>query len=196
MLRRSADRHVAARNQARGSGLLSLPAPPPPIPAARCHTAIWRLGALGGGGGFSASLSDDLFGQRLRAALDGGGRGQWPLAPPWTALHAGLVDADHVRPKTRFYDSGTALRDMALAELPVLDAGVRRRCSLAGFMVASRAARASPRSAPMRATGCDAGPQYRPVFIRDEATNSRPSGRDACQAPISSKSSDVRPASG
>ena len=133
------------------------------------NTAI-ALGRLGVQAGFFCPLSDDLFGRRLRAALDASGVDH-TLSPavdrPCTLAFVTLTNG---QAQYAFYDSGTALREMTLAELPVLDDSVRALffggislvgdpCG-AGF--ATLCAHAGDRVVML-------DPNIRPGFIRDEA---------------------------
>jgi len=142
-----------------------------PYPGGAVFNTAIALGRLGVAAGFFCPLSDDLFGQRLRAALDAAGVDH-ALSPavdrPCTLAFVTLTNG---QAQYAFYDSGTALRDMALAELPVLDAGVRalffggislvgEPCG-AGF--ATLCAHAGDRVVML-------DPNIRPGFIRDEAT--------------------------
>lgn len=87
------------------------------------NTAI-ALGRLGVASGFFCPLSDDLFGTRLRAALDASDVDH-ALSPavdrPCTLAFVTLTNG---QAQYAFYDTGTALREMTLAELPGLDAQV------------------------------------------------------------------------
>jgi fructokinase len=141
-----------------------------PYPGGAVFNTAIALGRLGVKAGFFCPLSDDLFGQRLRAALDGSGVDH-SLSPavdrPCTLAFVTLTNG---QAQYAFYDSGTALRDMALAELPVLDDSVRalffggislvgEPCG-AGF--ATLCAHAGNRVVML-------DPNIRPGFIRDEA---------------------------
>lgn len=140
-----------------------------PYPGGAVFNTAIALGRLGARTGFFCPLSDDLFGQRLRAALEASGVDH-ALSPavnrPCTLAFVTLTNG---QAQYAFYDSGTALRDMALAELPVLDSGVRvlffggislvgEPCG-AGF--ATLCAHAGDRVVML-------DPNIRPGFIRDE----------------------------
>ncbi|NBB98581.1 MAG: carbohydrate kinase [Alphaproteobacteria bacterium] len=96
-----------------------------PYPGGAVFNTAIALGRLGVQAGFFCPLSDDLFGQRLRAALDASGVDH-ALSPavdrPCTLAFVTLTNG---QAQYAFYDSGTALREMTLAELPVLDDSVR-----------------------------------------------------------------------
>ncbi|MBN2761108.1 MAG: carbohydrate kinase [Rhodobacteraceae bacterium] len=141
-----------------------------PYPGGAVFNTAIALGRLGVKTGFFCPLSDDLFGQRLRAALDGSGVDH-SLSPavdrPCTLAFVTLTNG---QAQYAFYDTGTALRNMALAELPVLDDSVRALffggislvddpCG-AGF--ATLCAYAGARVVML-------DPNIRPGFIRDEA---------------------------
>ena len=134
------------------------------------NTAI-ALGRLGVHAGFFCPLSDDLFGTRLREALDAADVDH-ALCPavdrPCTLAFVTLTNG---QAQYAFYDTGTALREMALAELPVLDDTVRalffggislvgEPCG-AGF--ATLCAHAGDRVVML-------DPNIRPGFIRDDTT--------------------------
>jgi fructokinase len=133
------------------------------------NTAI-ALGRLGAAVGFFCPLSNDLFGDRLRAALDASGVGH-ALCPnvdrPCTLAFVTLTDG---QAQYAFYDTGTALREMHLAELPVLDDSVRALffggISLVGdpcgAAFATLCAHAGDRVVML-------DPNIRPGFIRDAA---------------------------
>jgi len=141
-----------------------------PYPGGAVFNTAIALGRLGVKTGFFCPLSDDLFGLRLRAALDGSGvdHGLSPAVDrPCTLAFVTLTNG---QAQYAFYDTGTALRNMALAELPVLDDSVRALffggislvgdpCG-AGF--ATLCAHAGERVVML-------DPNIRPGFIRDEA---------------------------
>ncbi len=141
-----------------------------PYPGGAVFNTAIALGRLGVKTGFFCPLSDDLFGLRLRAALDVSGvdHGLSPAVDrPCTLAFVTLTNG---QAQYAFYDTGTALRNMALAELPVLDDSVRALffggislvgdpCG-AGF--ATLCAHAGERVVML-------DPNIRPGFIRDEA---------------------------
>ncbi|MCC1480623.1 carbohydrate kinase family protein [Roseibaca sp. Y0-43] len=141
-----------------------------PYPGGAVFNTAIALGRLGVKAGFFCPLSDDLFGQRLRAALDSSGVDH-ALSPavdrPCTLAFVTLTNG---QAQYAFYDTGTALRDMALAELPVLDDSVRALffggISLVGEPCgtgfATLCAHAGERVVML-------DPNIRPGFIRDEA---------------------------
>jgi len=141
-----------------------------PYPGGAVFNTAIALGRLGVAAGFFCPMSDDLFGERLRAALDDAGVTH-ALSPavdrPCTLAFVTLTGG---QAQYAFYDTGTALRDMTLAELPVLDDSVRALffggislvgdpCG-AGF--ATLCAHAGDRVVML-------DPNIRPGFIRDEA---------------------------
>jgi len=115
-------------------------------------------------------MSNDLFGQQLRASLDASGVDH-ALSPavdrPCTLAFVTLM---HGQAQYAFYDTGTALREMPLAELPVLDDSVRALffggISLVGdpcgAVFATLCAHAGDRVVMIDTN-------IRPGFIRDEA---------------------------
>lgn len=140
-----------------------------PYPGGAVFNTAIALGRLGVKAGFFCPLSDDLFGHRLRAALDGSGVDH-ALSPavdrPCTLAFVTLTNG---QAQYAFYDTGTALRNMALSELPVLDDSVRALffggISLVGEPCgtgfATLCAHAGDRVVML-------DPNIRPGFIRDE----------------------------
>lgn len=141
-----------------------------PYPGGAVFNTAIALGRLGTRVGFFCPLADDLFGGRLRASLDASGVDH-TLCPavdrPCTLAFVTLTNG---QAQYAFYDSGTALRQMALAELPVLDDSVRALffggISLVGDPCgegfATLCAHAGDRVVML-------DPNIRPGFIRDEA---------------------------
>lgn len=141
-----------------------------PYPGGAVFNTAIALGRLGVKTGFFCPLSDDLFGQRLRAALDGSGVDH-SLSPavdrPCTLAFVTLTNG---QAQYAFYDTGTALRNMALAELPVLDdsvhalffGGISLVGDPCGAGFATLCAHAGERVVML-------DPNIRPGFIRDEA---------------------------
>lgn len=141
-----------------------------PYPGGAVFNTAIALGRLGVRTGFFCPLSDDLFGQRLRAALDKSGVDN-ALCPavdrPCTLAFVTLTNG---QAQYAFYDSGTALRDMALAELPVLDDSVR------ALFFGGMSLVGDPCGAGFATLCAHAGarvvmldPNIRPGFVRDEA---------------------------
>ncbi len=87
------------------------------------NTAI-ALGRLGVGTQFFGGLSQDMFGQKLRAALgaSGVGAGLCPPAPHPTTL--AFVSLDNGQARYTFYDENTAGRMLGVADLPALPAAI------------------------------------------------------------------------
>lgn len=141
-----------------------------PYPGGAVFNTAIALGRLGVRTGFFCPMSDDLFGQRLRAALDGAGVAH-ALSPavdrPCTLAFVTLTNG---QAQYAFYDTGTALRDMALAELPVLDdsvqalffGGISLVSDPCGTGFATLCAHAGDRVVMI-------DPNIRPGFIRDES---------------------------
>ncbi|MGP9791031.1 carbohydrate kinase family protein [Roseinatronobacter sp. NSM] len=133
------------------------------------NTAI-ALGRLGAASGFFCPLSDDLFGAQLRAALDASGVDH-SLSPavdrPCTLAFVTLTDG---QARYAFYDRGTALREMTIAELPELTdrvealffGGISLVGDPCGASYEALCARAGDRVVML-------DPNIRPGFIRDES---------------------------
>ncbi|MDD7970377.1 carbohydrate kinase family protein [Roseinatronobacter alkalisoli] len=133
------------------------------------NTAI-ALGRLGAPAGFFCPLSDDLFGAQLRAGLDASGVDH-SLSPavdrPCTLAFVTLIDG---QARYAFYDRGTALREMTIAELPELPdtvgalffGGISLVGDPCGAGYEALCARAGARVVML-------DPNIRPGFIRDEA---------------------------
>lgn len=148
------------------------------------NTAI-ALGRLGADSGFFCPLSDDLFGAQLRAALDGSGVDH-SLSPavdrPCTLAFVTLTDG---QARYAFYDRGTALREMAIAELPELTdriealffGGISLVGDPCGASYEALCARAGDRVVML-------DPNIRPGFIRDEAAYRARLDRMIAQADI------------
>ena len=91
-----------------------------PYPGGAVFNTAIALGRLGADAGFFCPLSDDLFGARLRDALDGSGVDHSlspAVARPCTLAFVTLVNG---QARYAFYDEGTALRAMTEADLPAL----------------------------------------------------------------------------
>ncbi|WFE73553.1 carbohydrate kinase [Roseinatronobacter sp. S2] len=133
------------------------------------NTAV-ALGRLGAQSGFFCPLSDDLFGAQLRAGLDASGVDH-SLSPavdrPCTLAFVTLRDG---QARYAFYDRGTALRDMDMAELPTLPDTVEA-LFFGGISLAGDPCGAGYEALCARAGGrvVMLDPNIRPDFIRDEA---------------------------
>jgi fructokinase len=133
------------------------------------NTAI-ALGRLGARAGFFCPMSSDLFGAQLRAALTASGVDH-SLSPdvdrPCTLAFVTLVNG---QARYAFYDRGTALRDLTVADLPALPADVQAvflgGISLVGDPCGAAFAALADQAGD-RVVMCD--PNIRPSFIRDEA---------------------------
>lgn len=133
------------------------------------NTAI-ALGRLGAETGFFSPLSDDLFGERLRAALTESGVDHVyspVVARPCTLAFVKLTEG---QAHYTFYDTGTALRDMDVKELPELPARVKV-LFLGGISLVGGACATTLETlleqAEDRIVMLD--PNIRPGFISDEA---------------------------
>lgn len=152
------------RESAQGEGCFA------PYPGGAVFNTAIALGRLGVATRFFCPLSDDLFGARLRAALEASGVDH-SLCPsvdrPCTLAFVTLVDG---QARYAFYDTGSALRAMTEAELPPLPDTVTALflggISLVGAPCADAFA-ALPARTSGRVVMCD--PNIRPGFIRDEA---------------------------
>lgn len=142
-----------------------------PYPGGAVFNTAIGLGRLGVQTGFFCPLSDDLFGQRLRDALEASNVDH-ALCPavdrPCTLAFVTLTGG---QARYAFYDTGTALRDMALSELPTLDGDVTA-LFFGGISLVG-----DPCGEGFATLCADAGdrvvmldPNIRPGFIRDEAT--------------------------
>lgn len=132
------------------------------------NTAV-ALGRLGAQSGFFCPLSDDLFGAQLRAGLDASGVDH-SLSPavdrPCTLAFVTLRDG---QARYAFYDRGTALRDMDMAELPTLPDTVEA-LFFGGISLAGDPCGEGYEALCARAGGrvVMLDPNIRPDFIRDE----------------------------
>lgn len=142
-----------------------------PYPGGAVFNTAIGLGRLGVQTGFFCPLSDDLFGQRLRDALEASNvdHAMCPAVDrPCTLAFVTLTGG---QARYAFYDTGTALRDMALSELPTLDGDVTA-LFFGGISLVG-----DPCGEGFATLCADAGdrvvmldPNIRPGFIRDEAT--------------------------
>lgn len=141
-----------------------------PYPGGAVFNTAIALGRLEQKVGFFCPLSDDLFGAQLRSALDVSGVDH-SLSPavdrPCTLAFVTLTQG---QARYAFYDRGTALRDLSLAELPDLPAEVTA-LFFGGISLVG-----DPCGAAFEALCARAGdrvvmldPNIRPGFIRDEA---------------------------
>lgn len=140
-----------------------------PYPGGAVFNTAIALGRLGAEVGFFCPLSDDLFGTQLRAALEASSVDH-SLSPavdrPCTLAFVTLTNG---QARYAFYDRGTALREMTLAELPQLPQAVSA-LFFGGISLVGE-----PCGAGFEALCARAGdrvvmldPNIRPGFIRDE----------------------------
>ncbi|WP_296639486.1 carbohydrate kinase family protein [Roseinatronobacter sp.] len=142
-----------------------------PYPGGAVFNTAIALGRLGAQTGFFCPLSDDLFGERLRDALEASDvdHARCPAVDrPCTLAFVTLTDG---QARYAFYDTGTALRDMAPLELPTLDSDVTA-LFFGGISLVG-----DPCGEGFATLCADAGdrvvmldPNIRPGFIRNEAT--------------------------
>ena len=142
-----------------------------PYPGGAVFNTAIALGRLGAQTGFFCPLSDDLFGERLRDALEASDvdHARCPAVDrPCTLAFVTLTDG---QARYAFYDTGTALRDMAPSELPTLDSDVTA-LFFGGISLVG-----DPCGEGFATLCADAGdrvvmldPNIRPGFIRNEAT--------------------------
>ncbi|MFN4058388.1 MAG: carbohydrate kinase family protein [Roseinatronobacter sp.] len=140
-----------------------------PYPGGAVFNTAIALGRLGARTGFFCPMPADLFGAQLRAALTASGVDH-SLSPdvdrPCTLAFVTLVNG---QARYAFYDRGTALRDLTIADLPPLPDDVEALflggISLVGDPCGAAFA-ALADHARDRVVMCD--PNIRPSFIRDE----------------------------
>ena len=140
-----------------------------PYPGGAVFNTAIALGRLGARAGFFCPMPADLFGAQLRAALTASGVDH-SLSPdvdrPCTLAFVTLVNG---QARYAFYDRGTALRDLTVADLPPLPDDVEALflggISLVGDPCGAAFA-ALAEQAGERVVMCD--PNIRPGFIRDE----------------------------
>lgn len=156
-----------------------------PYPGGAVFNTAIALGRLGVETRFFCPLSDDLFGTKLRAALDASGvdHSLCPAAPRPCTL--AFVSLQNGQARYAFYDRETALRAMTRDDLPALPQSVKL-LFMGGISLVdgpcADAFEALAMQAQERILMLD--PNIRPGFITDEAAYRARLGRLLARADI------------